>query len=313
MAGLERAVAYAKQHDGSHGGRIRAMLYPGQMDTCTLDLLRAARRAADEHGLPMQFHAAMNLREFHRILEQHGRTPLALLDSIGFLKPRTGLGHCLFHNAHSACRYPYGDDLQRLADSGASVVHAPYKYAKLGFVLESFARYRARGINVALGTDTYPQDMVHEMRWAALACRIADGSFRVGQPRDVFDAATLGGARFLGRDDLGRLAPGAKADVIVVNLRQVHYGAVHDPIKSLVELGTGQDVETVIVDGQVLVENGRALKVDEAALLAAVQAEGERLGRAVPDWHWSGKPLDEVAPMSYPVHASPSTAPPTRC
>jgi len=301
VAGLQRAVAYVKEHDGAYGGRIRAMLYPGQLDTCTPDLLKEARRSADELGVPIQLHAAMNLREFHRIVEQHGKTPIELLHSIGFLKPRTGLGHCVFHNAHSWCRYPYGDDLGRLADAGVTVVHAPYKYAKMGILLESFERYRARGIDIAIGTDTYPQDIVSEMRWAALMCRMADGSFRVGRPRDVFDAATLGGARHLGRDDLGRLAPGAKADIIVVDLRQAHFGAVHDPIKALVECGSGRDVETVIVDGQPLIESGKATRLDEPALLAAVQAEGERLWRGVPEWHWSGKPLDEVVPPSYPV------------
>lgn len=301
VAMLERAVAYVKEFDGVYGGRIRAVLYPGQMDTCTLELLKRARRHADELDVPVQFHAAMNLREFHKILEAYGKTPIELLDSIGFLRPRTGLGHCVFHNGHSWCHYPYGDDLARLAASGVTVVHAPYKYAKMGITLESFERYRARGVNVAIGTDTYPQDPIHEMRWAALGCRIADQSFRVGRPQDVFDAATLGGARYLGRDDLGRLAPGAKADIIVVNLQQVYYGAVHDPIKSLVELGSGRDVETVIVDGQVLVEAGRATRMDEAKLLAETQAEAHRLAEATPDWHWTGKALDEIVPPSYPV------------
>jgi cytosine/adenosine deaminase-related metal-dependent hydrolase len=207
----------------------------------------------------------------------------------------------VFHNGHSWCPYPYGDDLKRLADSGVTVVHAPYKYAKMGITFQSLERYRALGINIAIGTDTYPQDVVHEMRWAALMCRMADGSFRVGRPTDVFDAATLGGARHLGRDDLGRLAPGAKADIIVVDLLRMHYGAVHDPIKSLVECGSGNDVETVIVDGEVLIEGGKTTRLDERALLSAVQAEGERLWHAVPDWHWSGKMLDEIAPPSYPV------------
>lgn len=300
VAGLARAVAYVKKHDGAYDGRIRAMLYPGQLDTCSPDLLKQARRRADELDVPMQFHAAMNLREFHQILERHGKTPIELLHDIGFLKPRTGLGHCVFHNRHSWCHYPYGDDLQRLADSGVTVVHAPYKYAKMGIAFESLERYRARGINIAIGTDTYPQDIVHEMRWAALMCRLAEGSFRVGRPQDVFDAATLGGARMLGRDDLARLQPGAKADIIVVDLLRAHYGAVHDPIKSLVECGSGHDVETVIVDGQPLIEGGRATRLDETALLSAVQAEGERLWAAVPEWHWSGKTLDEIAPPSYP-------------
>ncbi|MBI4190993.1 MAG: amidohydrolase family protein [Betaproteobacteria bacterium] len=301
LAGLERAVAYIKEYDGAYNGRLRGMIYPGQLDTCTPELLRQARRWADELGVPIQLHAAMNQREFHRILEQHGQTPIELLHSIGFLKPRTGLGHCLFHNKHSWCHYPYGDDLKLLGDAGVTVVHAPYKYAKMGVALESFERYRAAGINLAIGTDTYPQDVIHEMRWAALMCRKADESFRVGRPQDVFDAATLGGARHLGRDDIGRLAPGAKADIIVIDLLQMHYGAVHDPIKSLLECGTGRDVETVIVDGQALLEDGKTTRVDERALLAAVQAEGERLWHAVPEWHWSGKPLDEIVPPSYPV------------
>jgi 5-methylthioadenosine/S-adenosylhomocysteine deaminase len=301
QAGLERAIDFVKKYDGAHRGRIRAMIYPGQMDTCTPDLLRDARRAADELGVPVQLHAAMNQREFHKILEQHGQTPIQLLHSLGFLKERTGLGHCVFHNRHSWCHYPYGDDLAILADAGVTVVHAPYKYAKMGITLESFARYRAAGINLAIGTDTYPQDIVHEMRWAALTCRIADQSFVVGQPRDVFDAATLGGARHLGRDDIGRLAPGAKADIIVIDLLKLHYGAVHDPIKALVECGSGSDVDTVIVDGETLVEQGRSTRLDEAALLRQVQEEGDRLWRAIPDWHWTGKPLDEIVPPSYPI------------
>jgi cytosine/adenosine deaminase-related metal-dependent hydrolase len=301
QAGLERAVAFVRQHDGAHDGRIRAMLSPGQMDTCSPELLKRARQAADELNVPIQLHAAMNQREFHKILEQYGKTPLELLDEIGFLKPRTGLGHCVFHNRHSWSHYPYGDDLKRLGDNGVTVVHAPYKYAKMGITLESFARYQAAGINLAIGTDTYPQDMVHEMRWAALTSRIADQSFRVGRPQDVFDAATLGGAKLLGRDDLGRLAPGAKADLIVVDLLKMHYGAVHDPIKSLLECGSGADVETVIVDGQPLLEGGRATKLEEAALLEATQREGERLWSEMPIWHHSGKPLDEAMPTSYPV------------
>src|SRR5262245_10000626 len=301
--GLARAVDYVKKYDGAYDGRIRAMLYPGQMDTCTLDLLRAARRAADELNVPIQLHAAMNQREFHKILEQHGKTPIALLYSIGFLKTRTGIGHCVFHNRHSWCHYPYGDDLKMLADGGTTVVHAPYKYAKMGIEFESFSRYRAAGINIAIGTDTYPQDMIHEMRWAALMSRMADESFSVGKPRDVFDAATLGGAAFLGRDDIGRLAVGAKADLIIVDLLQTHYGAIHDPIAALVECGSGSDIETVIVDGEILVENGKAVRFDEAGLLRELQEDAERNWAAVPEWHWSSKTVDEIVPRSYPVRS----------
>src|SRR5262249_17298499 len=158
-----------------------------------------------------------------------------------------------------------------LADSGATVAHAPYKYAKMGLMLESLSRYRELGINVGLGTDTFPEDLVSEMRLAWMMNRFADGNFRVGKPHDVFDCATLGGARALGRDDLGRLTPGAKADLLVINLSGTHFGAVRDPIKSLVECGSAQDIETIVIDGQTVVDNRVPQTVDEAALLAAIQ------------------------------------------
>ena len=300
-AGLQRALAFAREHDGSHDGRVRCLLYPAQLDTCSVELLRETRKAADESGLGITLHTAMNLVEFHKIVREHRQTPLELLQAIGFLGPDVLLGHCVFHAHHSWTHYPYVDDLALLADSGASVAHAPYKYAKMGIKLESLERYRKLGINVALGTDTYPQDLIHEMQQAGLMARFADGSFRVGKPRDVFDAATLGGAKALGRDDLGRLAPGAKADLLVVDLRGMQYGAVRDPIKSLIECGSASDVDTVIVNGRTLVEARQSLVVDEAALLRAIQEAGERSWEAAPDWHWSGATVDEIAPMSYPV------------
>jgi 5-methylthioadenosine/S-adenosylhomocysteine deaminase len=211
------------------------------------------------------------------------------------------LGHCVFHAHHSWAHYPYVDDLQILADSGASVAHAPYKYAKMGIMLESFERYRQLGINIALGTDTFPQDLISEMRLASLMCRFAEGSFRVGRAQDVFDAATLGGAKAVGRDDLGRLAPGAKADIVCVNLRAAHFGAVHDPIRSLVEYASASDIDTVIVDGRPLLEGKQALTVDEPKLLADVQESGERAWEAVPSWHWNQASVDDISPLSYPL------------
>lgn len=302
-AGLERALDFARDHDGTHNGRVRCLLYPAQLDTCSVDLLKATRRAADESGLGITLHTAMNMIEFQKMLREHRLTPLQLLHEIGFLGPDVLLGHCVFHAHHSWAHYPYVDDLKLLADSGASVAHAPYKYAKMGVMLESLDRYRKLGINVALGTDTFPQDLISEMRLAGLMARFADGSFRAGKARDVFDAATLGGARALGRDDLGRLAPGTKADIVVVDLQGMHYGAVRDPIKSLVECGSASDVDTIVVDGRTLLEDRTSLVVDEAALLATIQASGERAWAASSSWHWGGATVDEVSPFSYSLRS----------
>ena len=292
-----------REYNGAHNDRVRGMFYPAQLDTCTPELLQATKRAAEELGAGIQLHTAMNLVEFHKLLRERQVTPIEYLRDLGFLGPEVILGHCVFHNRHSWAHYPYGDDLAILGDSGCSVAHAPYKYAKQGLALESFDAYRQRGINLCLGTDTFPQDIVNEMRLAALACRWAEGSFLAGKPKDVFNAATLGGAKALGRDDLGRLAPGAKADLLIVDLGQIHFGAVRDPIKSLVEVGSQKDIDTIVVDGETLVEHGRATHLDEAALLAQVQQAAEAYWATLPQWRAKAQTIDDVSPMSYEVRA----------
>jgi cytosine/adenosine deaminase-related metal-dependent hydrolase len=88
---------------------------------------------------------------------------------------------------------------------------------------------------------------------------------------------------------------------VLVDLRGTHYGAVHDPIKSLVECGSGSDIDTVIVDGRTLLEGRRAVALDEADLLSKVQESGERTWAEVGQWRWNAAGIDAIAPMSYPV------------
>jgi cytosine/adenosine deaminase-related metal-dependent hydrolase len=167
--------------------------------------------------------------------------------------------------------------------------------------MESFDRYIRSNITLSLGTDTYPKDMLSEMRYAALASRVAEKSFLAGHPRDVYNAATLGGARLLGRDDLGRLEKGAKADLVAVDLKNIGFGAVRDPIRAVVESGTSRDVKLVMVDGEVLIQDGIYLRTHEQELLSKLQSRAEQIWQAVPSWHWSAKSVDELVPPSFPM------------
>jgi 5-methylthioadenosine/S-adenosylhomocysteine deaminase len=297
--GLKTAVEFAKKFNGACSGRVITMLFPGHVDSCTPALLRDTRKAAKDLGLRVQIHATINLFEFHTVMHRERCTPIELLRRIDFLDPEVSLSHCIFISGHSWLAYPYGDDLEIIAASGASVAYSPLKYLKLGITMESFDRYRKAGINMGIGTDTFPKDILSDMRYAALASRVADKSFMSGHPRDVFNAATLGGAKMLGRDDLGRLQKGAKADITVVNLRDIAFGAVRDPIRSLMETAVSRDVRTVIVDGETLVDNGTYLRLNEQELLEKVQAKGEQLWASVPKWHWTGKSIDEVVLPSF--------------
>ncbi len=212
---------------------MTAMLFPGHVDSCTPALLKETKTAAKDAGVGIQIHATINLFEFHTVMQRERCTPIELLKKIGFLAPDVSLSHCIFVSGHSWLAYPYGDDLKIIADSGSSVAYSPLKYLKLGILMESFDRYRQAGINMGIGTDTFPKDILSDMRYAGIASRIADKSFLAGHPRDVFNSITLGGAKMIGRDDIGRLAKGAKADIAIVNLRDIAFGAVHDPIRSL--------------------------------------------------------------------------------
>jgi 5-methylthioadenosine/S-adenosylhomocysteine deaminase len=297
---LAEARAFVAEHDRTCGDRIRAYILPRQIDTCSVELLRAARESASELGVPLWIHGALNLREFYWAVTQHRCTPIELLGRIGFLGPDVLVAHAVFLAGHSWTRYPDGRDLELLADSGATLIHAPLKYAKSGMALESFERCRRAGVRLCLGTDTWPYDMVREMYYTTLACRIVDGDHRSAQPRDVFDAATLGAARALGRPDLGRLAPGAMADVVVVDLNRLQFGAFRDPVRALIECGSGADVETVVIDGRVVVDAGRLTVCDEAALLADARRVAEAEWAAFPESDWAGRSADDMVPPSYP-------------
>ena len=297
--GLKRAVEFARRYQDACNGRVNAMLFPGHVDSCTPALLNETKKAAQEIGVRIQIHATINLFEFHTVMQRERCTPIELLRRLDFLAPEVSLSHCIFVSGHSWLAYPYGDDLKIIADSGASVAYSPLKYLKLGIVMESFDRYLNAGINMGIGTDTFPKDILSDMRYAALASRVAEKSFMAGHPRDVFNAITLGGAKIVGRDDLGKLAKGAKADIAIVSLRDIAFGAIRDPIRSLMETAVSRDVRTVIVDGETLVDGGKYLRLNEEELLSKVQAKGEQVWESVPQWHWTGKGVDDVVQPAF--------------
>ena len=305
QARLREAVDFVRKYDGTAQGRLKGMLNAAQVETCSEPLLRAGKDAARELDVPIHTHAGGNLVEFQRIMEEHRKTPVQFLADIGFLDDRTLLGHAVFTTAHPWPRYPFGDDLRVLAETGATVGHCPYKYAKMAMTLHSFQRYLDAGVTVALGTDTYPMDMVAELRWASVLAKVTDANYQVGLPRDVFNAATLGACRFLQRGDLGRLAPGAKADILLIDLDHLGAPVYADPIKALVDGGCGRDVDTVIVDGKVLVQGGRATRVDEDEVYAKARLATEDYWSQVPGWRWDGATVDRIIPPAFPLRRAP--------
>lgn len=223
---------------------MRSLLGPAPIDTRTPELLRRTAEAAETLDVPVTIHAGQAVIEFQEITRRHGLTPVEFLREVGLLTRRLTIGHCLFVSGHPQVGFPGGRDLELLAAAGATVAHCPWVFGRRGIVMHSYPRCLRAGVNVALGTDTFPQDMLHEMRVAAVLGKVVETDPRVATARDVFDSATLAGARALGRDDLGRIAPGAKADLVLVHLRTLGMAPVRDPIKNLALSATREDVST---------------------------------------------------------------------
>ena len=301
---MDAAFEFLRRVDNTVEGRVRGLLAPREVETCSLELLRATRKAADELRLPIVTHAGYNVREFFEIVSEHRMTPIELLESVGLLGPDLIIGHGNLTADNPLMNYSGGRDLELMGKYRVSVSHCPVNIARRARSLDSWKKYRAAGINLALGSDTYPRDLVMQMRVASYFGKVMSHDLLAASAAEVFAAATLGGARALGRDDLGRLCPGALADILIIDLSgrdSLRFGPVRDPVKALVECGIGDDVETVIVDGGVRMENRRIPGVDLAAVRAQAQAAGEDVWARLHEWDPLGRTHEQMSPWSFPL------------
>jgi cytosine/adenosine deaminase-related metal-dependent hydrolase len=267
-AALARSAALIREFDEGPGGRLRVGLGPHGTDTCSAELLRAVRKAADALDCPVSLHLAQSPTEVEAAHRRYGKGPVAHADEVGLLGPGVLAAHCL---------YATETELALLRERGAAVVSCPLVYARWG-ISAPYHRFASRGVLTALGTDQ-ERDYVEGLRLAGLVSRLEHGQSDAATAWELVEAATVNGARALRRPDLGRIAPGARADLAVVDLGRPHLAPVFDPIKSLVWHAHGDDVRDVLVDGEVLVLDGHATRVDEAAVRRQAAAAIEHVWR----------------------------------
>jgi cytosine/adenosine deaminase-related metal-dependent hydrolase len=293
------AVEYIERRSGDWGGRLTGVLIPAGPDTLEPELIPEIMKAAQQLRTPLQIHVAQTVHEHLEMIRRHGQTSIEFLARRGMVGPQVILGHAIYLAHHSAIRYFDHDDLGVIADSGTHVVYCPWNFARRGRRMESFGGYLRRGVNVSIGTDTCPHDMTEEMRWAAIVSKVTTDDAGCPTAAETFTAATLGAARALGRDDLGRLAPGARADLVILDGATMAMRPLRDPIKNVVYYGGSRSVETVIVDGRTLVRDGQLVGVDTRALGERVQAAAERALAHVHERDWARRTHEQMAPLSF--------------
>jgi cytosine/adenosine deaminase-related metal-dependent hydrolase len=299
--GLKQAVDLVQRARQHPSGRISAMLAPSQLDTCTPELLRDSLAAARDLGVPLQVHAAQSVVEFNEITRRHGKTPIEFLDSLDLLGPDLIVGHGIFLNDHPWLHWPGSNDLALLADRGVTVAHCPTVFVRRGIALNHLGRYLKAGVNIGIGTDTFPHNMIDELRAAATLARVMAKDFRGASTEQVLHAATVGGAIALKRDDIGRIAVGAKADLVLVDLRHPYMRPVRDPLRSLIYSASDRPIRSVFVDGAEVVRDGRVLTIDvEAALDELAEAQTKALSGA-PMRDWAKRSVEQMSPLTLPL------------
>jgi cytosine/adenosine deaminase-related metal-dependent hydrolase len=246
---LSEAEALAQRWHGAADGRLRVCFAPRFVPSCSGPLLRAASDLAERFDAQIHTHAAETIVERETVLRTTGLEEIAYLDSVGIAGPRAALAHCVWVDGHETAR---------LARQGTTVVHCPSSNLKLASGTARIPELLAAGCRVAIGADGAPcnnrLDVFTEMRLAALIQkpRLGADALPAGQ---VLELATLGGARALGLEhELGSIAPGKRADVVVLDLHAPHlHPAIGDPVSLLVYAASASDVRDVFVEGRPVV------------------------------------------------------------
>lgn len=276
LAGLRDAERFIADYHGTHDGLVSAALLPDRIETQASEVLQRTAGIQRESGVALRIHCCQSVYEFETVVALYGSTPLGWLEKLGLLTERAILPHGIYLSGHPRTSVEGEEDVNRLAASGATVAHCPVVFARDGELLSSFARLSRRGVRFGMGTDTQPPDMIENIRIGRILNSIADER-PTATAGDFYNAATLGGAAVLGRSDLGRLSPGAKADIAVFSLDDLQLGPVDDPLSALVIAGSGRDCRSVWVNGHERVRDHSVIGADTAWLRATASSLHQKL------------------------------------
>ena len=253
--------------------RIRAGVSPHAAYTCSPETLLRAKRLCDKHGLAMTMHISETQDEQRMVAERYGKTPVELTDSLGLLDGRMIAAHCIYLSDR---------DMDILLKRGVSVAHNPSSNMKISSGTAPVAKMHERGIRCTIATDgacsNNDLDMWEEMRNASFLQKVSTMNPLVMPAYDILRMATADGAAAMGyAGELGIIAEGALADVIVIDALKPHIYPLHNVVANLVYCTKAADVETVIIDGEPVVENRRIKGVDMGELCRRVHERAMEL------------------------------------
>lgn len=269
---IDESLVLLDAWHGRANGRIRYCFAPRFAISCTRELLEKVARLARERGVMIHTHASENRTECEIVESDTGMRNIAYLDSLGLTGPHVALAHCVHLS---------DNEIDTLSNTRTNVVHCPSSNLKLGSGIAPIAKLLDRDVSVSLGADgaacNNRLDMFTEMRTAALLQKALHGP-EVLPANRVLRMATLDGARAMGLDaEIGSLEAGKRADVAIVRMNRLHMTPAAEVISTLVYAAEATDVETVVIDGQVVMRDRKLLTLDESDVVMRANAEAKEL------------------------------------
>jgi 5-methylthioadenosine/S-adenosylhomocysteine deaminase len=269
---IDQSLALHARWHGAAEGRLRIAFAPRFVPSCSRELLEAVGSLSAEHGVLIHTHASESPDEGAIVRDRTGMDNVPYLVAMGLASPRLCAAHCV-----------WVDDTARalLAEHEVKVLHCPGSNLKLGSGLAPIVELREAGVTISLGADgaacNNRLDMFDEMRLAVLiqSVRLGPGRLRA---RDALEMATRGGAKTLGlENDIGSIELGKKGDLALVERRDPHIAPNPDIYSAVVYSGRAQDVRATIIDGQLLVDEGRLTRMDRAHIAVEAGREARQL------------------------------------
>ncbi|MGI6361891.1 MAG: amidohydrolase [Bacillota bacterium] len=270
---LEKFPHFYRRWQGAHDGLISVMLGPHAPYTCSPDYLREVIALAKEYAAPIHIHLAETRFEVAQMQELYQKRPVELMAELGLFAENKVLA------AHGV--YIDESEMELLQGHDVSIAHNPCSNMKLASGIAPIGSFLDKGINVSIGTDSACSnnnlDMFAELRTAALLAKVATADSTVLPAGEALKMATVNGAKALGYPNLGQLKEGMLADLILIDLDGPHLQPPTDPVSNLVYAASGSDVNSVIINGKLVMKKRELLTVDEEKIKFAANQVAKRL------------------------------------
>ncbi|MGM0413804.1 MAG: amidohydrolase [Bacillota bacterium] len=271
--GLQESIRLIEMYDGYLNGRIKINLAPHAPYTCSNEYLEEVMKIADKYNSIIHIHVAETEVEVNDMIEKIGKTPVEYLKDLGLFD---------FHTLAAHGVHLKDNDIEILAENNVHIAHNPASNMKLGSGVIRLNDLLKSGINVSLGTDGVASnnglDLIHDARLAAYLQKAVNNDPTIITLEELLKMVTINGAKALGFSDIGCLEEGKKADITLINTdKNPAYTPDYNSLSNIFYAGSGRDVDTVIIDGEIILENSKLNTIDEEEVYSEVSNRMQRL------------------------------------